>query len=113
MKVRDALNRLRDFATVRHRLVALSLVRICFGTIILTYYAQHVAQRAFIWGNNGVLPFPFFYAMMRAEHNFSFDMLSPSPVYQTQAMVSSCTHLTSLTKFACGYRISLRCNPRP
>jgi hypothetical protein len=78
-----SLVKLQKFASQRHRLISLSLMRICFGTIILTYYAQHVAQRTFLWGNNGVVPFRAFYLTMRAQHNFSLFMLSPSPVYQT------------------------------
>lgn len=76
------LTKPRDFASTRHRLISLSLVRICFGTIVLTYYARHVAQRAFLWGSDGVVPFQAFYLTMRAQHNFSLYMLSSSPTYQ-------------------------------
>jgi hypothetical protein len=69
--------------SVKHRTIAVSVLRICLGTTILVYYAQHLFQREFLWGDTGVVPFSTFLRIMRAQHNLSLYLLSPSPVYHS------------------------------
>jgi len=76
-------------------------MRICFGTIVLTYYAQHVAQRAFLWGDNGMVPFSAFDLMMRSQHSLSLYMLSPSPFYE--ALIFYLGFIVTIA-FTLGYR---------
>ncbi len=97
-------NRLTEFkavASVRQRLIGLSLIRICYGSIILAYYAQHIEQRGYLWGNNGVVPFGLFWALMRSQRNFSLYMLLSSPIYQ--AAIFYLGFLVTIA-FTLGYR---------
>lgn len=72
---------LRAFASVKHRTIALSLLRICLGGTILVYYAQHVFQREFLWGDNGVVPYSTFREM--TQGSLSLYLLFRSPIYHT------------------------------
>jgi hypothetical protein len=75
--------KLRAITSVKHRTIAASLLRICLGTTILVYYAQHLLQREFLWGDNGMLPYATFVNIMRAQHNLSLYLLSASPRLHT------------------------------
>lgn len=76
------LQNLREFASVEHRQIGLSLLRICLGALTLDFYVRHIAQRGFLWGANGVVPFSTFLEIMHRQRNFSLYMLSPAPAYE-------------------------------
>lgn len=75
------LQELRSFASVKHRRIGLSLLRVCLGTVALAFCVLHVHERAFLWGNQGLIPFSSFVDMLRSQHTFSLYELSPSPYF--------------------------------
>jgi antimicrobial peptide system SdpB family protein len=81
----ENLRRLEAVATVEHRQIGLSLLRICLGCLVLDFHLRHIAQRAFLWGAHGVLPHDSFVAIMRQTRNFSVYMLSPSRAFEVAA----------------------------
>ena len=80
--LRDWLGGLRRFASIKHRTIALSVLRISVGLTLLVYYAQHIFQREYLWGNAGLVSFPLFQQIMRFRHSFSLYLLSSSSLYQ-------------------------------
>ncbi|MFY9820569.1 MAG: HTTM domain-containing protein [Thermoanaerobaculia bacterium] len=74
---------LRRFASTKHRLIGLSVLRICLGLLILDLHVRHLAQRQFLWGDQGVVPYPLFVHLMRWQRNRSLYLLSPSPALHT------------------------------
>jgi hypothetical protein len=79
--LRSKLNTLRDLASIKHRTMAVSALRICLGIVILSYYAQHIVQREYLWGNSGLIPFTLFQQIMHSQHNLSLYLLSSSHLY--------------------------------
>jgi uncharacterized membrane protein YphA (DoxX/SURF4 family) len=80
--LRKSLNELRQFASIKHRKIGLSLLRICLGTITLLFYVQHWVQRGFLWGNNGVISFDSYKHYMNDLGAFSLYLISPSHTFE-------------------------------
>ncbi|WP_121606025.1 DCC1-like thiol-disulfide oxidoreductase family protein [Virgibacillus sp. Bac332] len=47
--------KLLELNQTQHMLIGASLIRICFGFIILYNYVIHYSQRYFLWGHNGIM----------------------------------------------------------
>jgi len=77
------LDALQAVGTKKYRLIAMSLLRIALGTIVLALYGLHWAQRGFLWGNTGAMPYGEFITYLRFFRSFSLYGLSPSPLYAT------------------------------
>jgi HTTM domain len=75
------LRDLRRYFGTKHRLIAVALLRISLGLLTLVFYTQHWSQHAFLWGNDGVLPYGAFRAMMEAESNLSLYMIGSAPEF--------------------------------
>lgn len=73
------LGNLRKFASTKHRLIGLSVLRICLGLLVLDLYVRHWTQRQFLWGDEGVVPYSLFLQLMRWQRNRSLYLISASP----------------------------------
>jgi len=99
--LRDWLAEVRRFASVKHRTIALSVLRIFIGSTLLVYYSQHIFQREYLWGNTGLEPFSLFQQIMLSRHGFSLYLLSPSSLYQAAVFYVG---LVVTITFTVGYR---------
>jgi hypothetical protein len=90
--------------SIKHRLIALSLLRVALGLITLAYYVQHWAQRAFLWSDGGVYPYEVFMRMMKSEGNLSLYMIAPSPFVE---VLLFCLGVVVTIAFTIGYRTRL------
>jgi hypothetical protein len=102
--LRDWLAEVRRFASVEHRTIGLSILRISVGLTLLIYYSQHILQREYLWGNAGLVPFSLFQQIMRFRHGFSLYLLSPSYLYQTAVFYVG---LVVTIAFTLGYRLRI------
>src|ERR1700741_4990331 len=102
--LRDRLAEVRRFASVEHRTIALSVLRISVGLTLLIYYSQHILQREYLWGNSGLGSFSLFQQIMRLRHGFSLYLLSPSSSYQTAVFYVG---LAVTIAFTLGYRLRI------
>jgi hypothetical protein len=98
------LAEVRRFASVKHRTIALSVLRISIGLTLLVYYLQHIFQREYLWGNAGLVPFSLFQQIMQLRHGFSLYLLSPSFHYQTAVFYLG---LVITLAFTLGYRLRI------
>jgi hypothetical protein len=94
----------RRFASVKHRTIALSALRICIGLTLLAYYLQHILQREYLWGDAGVVPFSLFQQIMQFRHGFSLYLLSSSSSYQTAVFYGG---LVVTIAFTLGYQLRI------
>ena len=99
--LKEWLAEVRLFASVKHRTIALSVLRIFVGLTLLVYYSQHVFQREYLWGNTGLVPFSLFQQIMYLRHGFSLYLLSPSFLYETAIFYAG---LVVTIAFTIGYR---------
>ena len=83
--LRDWLAEVRRFASVKHRTIALAVLRICIGLTLLVYYSQHILQREYLWGNSGLVPFPLFQHIMQFRHGLA---LPATFIWGVMAIVS-------------------------
>ena len=67
---------LRDSMSSPHRLRALSIIRIIFGINVLALYVQHARQYEFMWGGQGIIPWPTFMATLMVQRNYSLYALT-------------------------------------
>ena len=102
--LRDWLAEVRRFASVKHRTIALAILRITTGLTLLIYYLQHIQQREYLWGNAGVVPFPLFQQIMQFRHGFSLYLLSSSSSYQTAVFYAG---LVVTLAFTLGYQLRI------
>ncbi len=100
-RLRARLAEVRRFASVKHRTIALSVLRISVGLTLLVYYSQHILQREYLWGNTGLVPFSLFQQIMLSRHGFSLYLLSPSSLYQAAVFYIG---LVVTIAFTVGYR---------
>lgn len=100
-RLRDWLGEVRRLASVEHRTIALSVLRIFVGLTLLIYYSQHILQREYLWGNAGLVPFSRFQQLMHFRHSFSLYLLSSSFLYQTAVFYVG---LVVTLAFTLGYR---------
>lgn len=75
------LDTMHKYLKKEHHLIAVSLVRIGFGTIISLFYILHVFQKDFYWGPNGVYPYENFVKNVAQANSFSLYQLSDSMIY--------------------------------
>lgn len=64
-----------------HWLIAASIVRIAFGSIVLALYALHLSDREFLFGPNGLLPYDELLRLDNQSHIFSIYGLNGSEIY--------------------------------
>ena len=102
--LRDWLAEVRRFASVKHRTIALAVLRISVGLTLLVYYSQHILQREYLWGNAGLVPFPLFQQIMQFRHGFSLYLLSSSSYYQAAVFYVG---LVVTIAFTLGYRLRI------
>jgi vitamin K-dependent gamma-carboxylase-like protein len=100
----DWLGEVRRFASVKHRTIALSFLRISIGLTVLVYYLQHILQREYLWDDAGLVPFSLFQQIMQLRHGFSLYLLSPSFLYQTAVFYLG---LAVTIAFILGYRLRI------
>jgi hypothetical protein len=70
--------RLRLFFSVRHRTIGAVILRVCLGFNTLVMYALHFPQRAFIWGDQGVIPLAVNSTFLQMRHSASLYDISGS-----------------------------------
>ena len=73
------LRALRENLSVKHRLIGLALLRVSLGLLKLDFYVRHIAQRAFLWGNQGVVPFSTFLNIAEGRRGLSLYLLASRP----------------------------------
>lgn len=100
-RLENSLAEVRRFASVEHRTIAVSVLRIVIGSTLLIYYLQHILQREYLWGDAGLVPFSRFQQLMHFRHSFSLYLLSPSYFYQ--AVVFYVGFIVTIA-FTLGYR---------
>lgn len=91
----------RQSASTKHRLIGLSLLRICLGLLMVDLHVRHLAQRQFLWGDGGVVPYPFFLQLMHWQRNRSLYMLSSSPALHSTIFFAG---ILVAIAFTIGYR---------
>jgi len=80
--LRGVFASLRDQMSTPHRLRALSIVRIVFGFNVLALYVQHLRQYEFLWGDNGLMPWPTFMVTLIIQRSYSLYALTSDPHVQ-------------------------------
>jgi len=72
------LTLIRNAMATKHRLIAMSMLRIALGLYMLAFYAMHLFQYGLFWGTNGIVSYATFRAAMFQTHDVSLFLLSPS-----------------------------------
>lgn len=62
----------------KHRLIAMSILRLALGIYMLAFYAMHLFQYELFWGVNGLVSYDTFRTAMLQSHDVSLFLLSPS-----------------------------------
>lgn len=68
----------RSAMETKHRLIAMSMLRIALGLYMLAFYAMHLFQYGVFWGVNGIVSYVTFRDAMFQTHDVSLFLLSPS-----------------------------------
>ncbi len=97
---RSFLQRLEATLSVEHRAVGVAIVRILLGANVFFLYITHFRQWSFIWGDDGVFPYPAFFLAMHFQHNLSLYEIGTSPQLHFAIFV---TGIIVTTLFTLGY----------
>ncbi len=100
-ELKSRANTFREKMSLPQRAIGLSLMRLCLGIVVLEVYMQHWRQYAFLWGNDGVVPYSAFVQLMRERHELSLYMLSPSGAVAKSMFVSG---ILVTAAFALGFK---------
>ena len=102
--IRELADRCAAALQVKHRLIAMSCLRIALGIYMLAFYSMHLFQFNLIWGQNGIIPFKIFALASMQEHFLSLNLLA-----QSDAACKLIIALGILVTFAfvCGYKTRL------
>ena len=70
--------RIQSSMSVKHRLIAMSLLRLALGIYMLAFYAMHAFEFRLIWGVHGIIPYGFFSAEMVQQRALSLFLIGAS-----------------------------------
>lgn len=90
MKESMALGSWRRQLSQEHRTIGVAIVRVGIGLTVLVFYLTHLRQGAFLWGDNGVIPFHTFTAFYKPQGgSLSLFQISSNVVYERALFLAS------------------------